>query len=741
MMSAALAARLPQVATAQEQYQGLICRGVEESGRLYIGQPGFGPHLVSLFVTGPNPLSATHTLDEHVAWVNDPLHSYVADGTGALVVWAHPSDSQAASILALDGLAGIEVSYGGDALSREALWDRALTACADSGRPLLWGYAADDTHSSERANLSWFAARLPQVTEHELKKALCEGAFYISNGPRIDDIQVVGGAVISLTLGQEADVLWLRDGQHLGAEPTADAEVSTEAGPGRCLQWDRAVTEATFDVEHAGDALFVRAVVRTDPTHVAQTQPFRLSDREGVANPYPVTGQWVRGQTHNHSDAGPRNHERIAEYRLAYQAFGQDASFATDYSYWESPYQWLPSDGTPQIEAVAPDRVQQGEAVEAMISGVNLAPDAEVLIAGRPLRAEAAGEALHITVPDDLPPGIHDLTVTNPDGFRGTLAQGFTIQQADAQNAGWTHWTEADGLPYNRSVDVGRVGDDVWACTIAGVGRWRDGRWETEGMPSGSTYSVVAGLDGRPWISAGGGILSLGPDGEWVTHRVGQEEKLQRARSAERWGRLAVDSAGRLWAANRWGAGLGMRETDGSWQRLTTSADGIPSNSPTAVLCDAGGTLWVGFSTGLYRVVGGEWQAVELPEGLAGCRFVIALEAAPDGGMWAAVTGSPGQGGVAYFDASGTATAFTPESSPLPSTRIRDILVTEAGDVWFASDLGVARLDSDGAWHNITSLSSGLGCNIVLGLTEDAEGRIWFATARGVSRYDPRGRG
>jgi len=72
-MSAAGAA----VHGAETEYRGLICRGVEETGGLLIGQPDSGPDLVSLFVTGPNPLSATHTLEQHVAWVTDPRHSYV----------------------------------------------------------------------------------------------------------------------------------------------------------------------------------------------------------------------------------------------------------------------------------------------------------------------------------------------------------------------------------------------------------------------------------------------------------------------------------------------------------------------------------------------------------------------------------------------------------------------------------------------------------------------------------------
>ena len=741
MLAGVLSALPCTQSSAQEGYTGLVCRGVEESGRLYIGQPGFGPHLVSLFVTGANPLSATQTLPEHVAWVNDPLHSYVADGTGAMVIWAHPSDGQFDGIMALEGLTGIEVNYAGDALAREALWDRVLTACANEGRPFLWGFGDDDTHSSERANLSWFAARLPEFSELALKHALRSGSFYISNGPLIDDIQVEGDA-ISLALPQEAEVLWLRAGQHLSKDDPGPINVTTEAGAGNCLRREEGVTQARFSLADAGvpagELKFIRAVVRTDPTHVAQTQPFRVSADGAIANPYADAGEWVRGQSHNHIDPGPRNRTGIIRYRLDYQEFGQLASFSTDYSYWESPYQWHPDDGTPQIEAIRPDRVPQGEPVEVTVSGVNFAPGAEAMIAGRTLATEAAGEDLTVLVPADLPAGIHDLTVTNPDGFRDTVAQGFTVQEPGATSHGWQHWTPADGLPYDRAIAVAAAGDDIYVATIGGVGRWHDGAWQTEGLPSSSTYHAVVGPDGRPWLSGSGGIFSMDPDGTWTTHKVGQGEKLTPQTSMERWGRLGFDAEGRLWAGNRWGRGIGVRHPDGTWERITTTAGGAPSNSPSAPACAADGTLWLGFANGLYRRIGGEWQPVQPPDELADCRFMIVLTPSADGGMWAAVTGNPGSGGVIRFDADGNAVeTLTPQNSPLPSTRVRDILVTSTGDVWFASDMGVARLGADGKWQSVTSLTTGLGCNIVLGLAEASDGSIWFATARGVSRYTP----
>src|SRR4030095_6215143 len=70
----------------------LPARGVEEVGRVYIGEPvsAYVGHMAMLFVTGKHPLVSNGTMQDTVNWVNDPAHSYVADGTGGLAVYAHP---------------------------------------------------------------------------------------------------------------------------------------------------------------------------------------------------------------------------------------------------------------------------------------------------------------------------------------------------------------------------------------------------------------------------------------------------------------------------------------------------------------------------------------------------------------------------------------------------------------------------------------------------------------------------
>jgi hypothetical protein len=744
-VSLLLLTRMVPVVAQETEYRGLLCRGVEESGRLLIGQPGFGPHLVSLFVTGPNPLSASQTTAQHVAWATDPLHSYVADGYGSLVVWAHPSRGDIPGILALPGLTGLDVNYAGDGLSREALWDQVLTACYDADRPFLWAYADDDTHSRTSINLSWYAARLPQQNEFALKTALRTGGFYVSNGPLISDLQVRGRR-ITVTLEQEGEVLWMASGQYLAATPAATVTVDSERGENRCLQWDRTVRESTLDLDRLGlapaELKFVRAIVRTSPEKVAQTQPLRLRADGSLENPYPSTGTWLRGQVHNHTDANPSNHTSIRDFRLAYQAKGQLGSFSTDYSYWESPHQWLPSDGTPQVESLTPDRIAAGRGCESILRGVNLVAGSTVQIGDHPVTVlSAEADTLRVRIPGDLAAGIYDVCVTAPNKLRGCLPQGFTVQEAGAHNEGWQSFTTADGLAFPSATCVACVGgkdrpEQVWVGSTWGASCYQEGKWTAyrSELAGGSAYCILPDAAGGAWFAGGSGLAYLSPTGEWSRETVGHTDKLPPRGSPERWGRLTFDHAGRLWATNRWGAGLGLRE-NGQWDRLTRN-DGVPSESNYGIACDSAGVVWAGFG-GLFRLEEGAWKPVSLPEPLQKCSTVPVLTPAPDGSMWAAVTsGRPDEGGAVHFVGK-EAVALLPSAETLPSSRLRDILVTRRGDVWFASDYGVARLRTDGKWERYTSLTSGLGCNIVLGLAEDSQGRLWFATARGASRFDP----
>ncbi|MCE5240881.1 IPT/TIG domain-containing protein [bacterium] len=728
------------VQAQQTAYTGLVCRGVEESGRLIIGQPGFGPHLISIFATGPNPLSASQTITQHVAWVTDPLHSYVPDGFGAMCIWAHPDGQKPETLLALPGLSGFELNYAGWGARYDALADGVWRACVAAQRPFLWGYAADDTHASGAKGLSWFAARLPERTEKALKHALRTGAFYVSNGPTIANITGTNDS-LTIALDQPGDVCWLRDGQFLAADKDEPipVQVAAEAGTNRCLQMDRGVTTSTLTLGKLpvprAQLQFVRAVVGMQPTKMAQTQPFRLLPDGQIANPYPAAGAWVRGQTHNHSDTPPWSNVGLQRFRLGYQEKGEAASFCTDYSYWESPYQWAPEDGTPQVLAVQPSRLAAGASQPVTITGLNFGEAPRVQFGAQAAQVlEHAPNRLRVALPGGLAPGAYDVVVDN-ERFRGALTLGFAVQKPDADTRGWTSVTSADGLCYDRCVAIACRGSEVWVGTMNGLGMLRDGQWRTVTTEMGarSVYAMAADPDGSVWVATERGLAHCDVTGAWKAETVGQVEKVDKNRATERWGRMLFDGQGALWTINRWSAGLGVRR-DGQWQRLTAAADGIPTNAPNTIARDKSGTVWLGYG-GLARLVNGTWEKLAIPAE-AGGTTVAALAPLADGAMLAAINSDPDKGALVVFR-DGKGEVMPLSQTRLPSPRVRDALAARSGDIWIATDYGVTRWDGRGQWRHYDTLNSGLGCNIVLGLAEDDQGRIWMATARGVSSFAP----
>ncbi|MEN8254750.1 MAG: two-component regulator propeller domain-containing protein, partial [Verrucomicrobiota bacterium] len=734
---------------SETQCRGLVCRGVEEVGGLLIGQPNFPAHLITLFAVGENPLIGTHTMAEHVAWANDPLHSYVPDGTGCMVVWAHPAKSDAQGILNLPGLAGVEVQnvavYGAsNGISRDGLWDEVLTGCHDRGRPFIWAFAADDTHSTRpgRFNLSWYAARIPEMDEFALKTALREGAFYVSNGPGIENVSVKGKTV-SLKLDENHDVLWLRDGQYV-EESGFDFDETLDRGGNRCLREDRHVAESSLDLrkflEKDEGIKFVRAVVWKNRSFVALTQPWRIHADGSIENPYPADGIWVRGQTHNHTDALPseKDGKRLKKYRLAYQSVGQLANFSTDYSYREAPYQWLESDGTPQIESVVPAHGRQGEPMELVVKGVNFEEGCVVQLNEHVVPASLSNGLLKVDVLGDLPAGKYDLTITNAKGFRGNKPFAVAIREGNASLDGWKNFTVAEGLAHPHNTCIATVGDEVWVGSMWGVSQSKEDRWQVfrDEIPNAIVYDIQPDAKGGLWMSGGHdttrGIIHCDPEGKWSTFEVGDEEGLAGPDALERWGGFALEKDGTLWAANRWRGGMAVRR-GGKWDRLTIQDDGLPGENPSAIGIDASGRVWAGFLSGLHRLSQDGWERVSLPGNFNSLNYAYAIAAGPSGEMWVSMAGKYSrQGGGVLLINGEDITVYTPENSPLPSRVVRDILVDRNGNVWFASDLGVAMLDTKGKWHSFTTLNSGLGCDIVQALAEDGQGRIWFATTEGV---------
>jgi len=200
LLAASLSGRAPH-----GQSTALPTRGVEEVGRVYLGEAlnAYIGHMAMLFVTGKHPTIGNGMMQDTVNWVNDPLHSVIADGYGGLAIYAHPDAADRVRLV--DGLVGMELysqSYPAIAYGRDQIWDTVNTTRYNEGKSLLWAFAADDLHSTSPGNFNfaWNTSLVPSVDVFALKTALRTGAFYASAGPAISSISV-SGSMITLVLG------------------------------------------------------------------------------------------------------------------------------------------------------------------------------------------------------------------------------------------------------------------------------------------------------------------------------------------------------------------------------------------------------------------------------------------------------------------------------------------------------------------------------------------------------------
>ena len=736
----------------------IACRGTEECGRFVEDNPGWGPHMPTLFLAAKNPDVAWQTPQEHVDWANDPLHSYVADGTGALTVIAHPGQWDDEYMATLKGLTGVEIAHGRD-FSRacNGRWDRALTARIKAGLPPVWGFAADDTHSSKRSDRCWFAARLAKLTERDLKEALRNGNFYASTGPVITDIQV-DGPTITVKVGQKSNIRWLKSGQYCmdtkyGVQPGV---VSRDPGRSRCLKLDKNVTTSSYTLNDAdgttnpGKALFVRCVVSADE-RAAMTQPFVIRSTKAVANPYAATGKWYKGTSHNHVDALPGySPERIRNYHGDYAAKGHACAFETGYDYWVVPMQRYPPDRTPLIQRVEPLRIAAGKAVEMSLRGRAFGPGARVLIDGRdvPQSRASGSDLIKFTTPAALAVGGHTVTVRNDNGFQDTRQYAFVVQKSLSVNDGWTHFTPdnsrlGSGQTYAVAADGG---DGVWVATNHGLNHFDGRTWKLyrkgpDGMPAETFYDVAVDADGNAWftcfravgvVAKGGGPvrkwLSLDPEGSRKYRFPGKQINQILLRGGEAF--VTIFSRPGLFVFR-----------DGKWSPVKV---GLPNGAKITfhgLTMGPAGRMWMGSNAGVicWEPSKGDsgWKRYHTGNSSLPDDYVLRVAFDKRGRLWAATaTRHEGpDGGLACLD-NGKWTVYSPTNSPLPERRVWSVFPDRRGNVWAATGKGVACLRADGSWRVYTTTNSGLADNLVTDICQDRQGNLWFTTAGGVARLD-----
>jgi len=108
---------------------------------------------------------------------------------------------------------------------------------------------------------------------------------------------------------------------------------------------------------------------------------------------------------------------------------------------------------------------------------------------------------------------------------------------------------------------------------------------------------------------------------------------------------------------------------------------------------------------------------------------VRGLAFAPDGALWAAITG-----GVVRWNLTTDTFTHYGVADGLPSEITQRVVVANNGEVWVATSGGVSRFDG-ATWTTFTR-ADGLPADVIYALAPAPDGAIWTGTEGGLARFD-----
>jgi ligand-binding sensor domain-containing protein len=197
---------------------------------------------------------------------------------------------------------------------------------------------------------------------------------------------------------------------------------------------------------------------------------------------------------------------------------------------------------------------------------------------------------------------------------------------------------------------------------------------------------------------------------------------------------VAVAPDGTVWFGTAGGGGGGgASRFDGTTWTSYWEADGLVSNNVSDIAIAPDGAVWFGtYDGGASRFDGERWTGYSSGELAATLVWDIAVGPAPQGGtggtMWFGTIM-----GASRFDGRAWTTYTTADG--LPSNNVRAVAVAPDGAVWFgAAGGGATRFDGK-TWTSYT-IADGLAGDEVSVIVVAPDGAVWAGTGGGTSRFD-----
>ena len=287
-----------------------------------------------------------------------------------------------------------------------------------------------------------------------------------------------------------------------------------------------------------------------------------------------------------------------------------------------------------------------------------------------------------------------------------------------AQVVNFRHYTSAEGLPQAQvyAIRQDRLGY-LWFATYGGLSRFNGAEFRTwtkeDGLTSNSVFDVVEDRDGRLLIATSGGLCIF--DGaSFDCHRQRDGLVNDNARN------VAQDPHGGIWV----GTMRGVSYVGNGRIRNYTTAEGLPADR-ARVAVDSAGRVWAATDAGLARF-DGERFVLDSPEviGRANVSFIEAVR----GGL---LIGSAGR---LFLRGDDDITQLAAGAIPA-GTSLVDGTMDREGTYWVATRSGALRIRDDRV--DRIGTANGLLTDLTNRVAIDREGDVWFGTESGASKHVP----
>jgi signal transduction histidine kinase/ligand-binding sensor domain-containing protein/CheY-like chemotaxis protein len=243
----------------------------------------------------------------------------------------------------------------------------------------------------------------------------------------------------------------------------------------------------------------------------------------------------------------------------------------------------------------------------------------------------------------------------------------------------------------------------------------------SEGLPPEHWAAMLQDAQGTLWLRGPQHLFVLAPGGQ---HFVARDEGL--AQSSNTVMSVVTDSTGNVLVSTDLGL---ARWRDGRWEMIG-SAQGLESDTVTALLRDREGSIWIGlWGAGVSRWGGhAEWTNYTTADGLSN-NIIWAIKRSPSGSLWVGT-----DRGLVEMRNGKTVRTLT-KADGLGGDKIKALAVGSDGVIWAASiPGGVTRIDPANRQVRHYGTADGFGDDRIIAIHLDSENRLWATTAEGLYR-------